>query len=143
MLVDALKITANLPTLAATIYNLKYRDGAEAIPDPDLDWSANFAHMIGKGDDPDYKDLCRLFMTLHSDQESGNASAHTSHLVSSTLSDLYLSSSAGLNALADRCMGWLTRKPCAGCRPCRSNTAACPVTRNCAILLWRHSSRVW
>ncbi len=100
MLVDALKITANLPTLAATIYNLKYRDGAEAIPDPDLDWSANFAHMIGKGDDPDYKDLCRLFMTLHSDQESGNASAHTSHLVSSTLSDLYLSSSAGLNALA-------------------------------------------
>ncbi|QRN84316.1 citrate (Si)-synthase [Chloroflexota bacterium] len=100
MLADALKITANLPTLAATIYNLKYRDGAEAIPDPDLDWSANFAHMIGKGDDPDYKDLCRLFMTLHSDQESGNASAHTSHLVSSTLSDLYLSSSAGLNALA-------------------------------------------
>jgi len=100
MLVDALKITANLPTLAATIYNLKYRDGAEAIPDPDLDWSANFAHMIGKGDYPEYKDLCRLFMTLHSDQESGNASAHTSHLVSSTLSDLYLSSSAGLNALA-------------------------------------------
>ena len=100
MLVDALKITANLPILAATIYNLKYRDGAEAIPDPELDWAANFAHMIGKGDDPEYKDLCRLFMTLHSDQESGNASAHTSHLVSSTLSDLYLSSSAGLNALA-------------------------------------------
>ena len=100
MLEDALTITANLPTLAATIYNLKYRGGAEAVPDPDLDWSANFAQMIGKGDDPEYKDLCRLFMTLHSDQESGNASAHTSHLVSSTLSDLYLSSSAGLNALA-------------------------------------------
>ena len=100
MLEDALTITANLPTLAATIYNLKYRGGAEAVPDSDLDWSANFAQMIGKGDDPEYKDLCRLFMTLHSDQESGNASAHTSHLVSSTLSDLYLSSSAGLNALA-------------------------------------------
>jgi len=56
--------------------------------------------MIGKGDDPDYKDLTRLFMTLHSDQENGNASAHTSHLVNSTLSDLYLSTSAGLNALA-------------------------------------------
>lgn len=100
MLEDALTITANLPTLAATIYNLKYRDGAEAVPDPDLDWSANFAQMIGKGDDAEYRDLCRLFMTLHSDQENGNACAHTSHLVNSTLSDLYLSTSAGLNALA-------------------------------------------
>lgn len=100
MLEDALNLTANLPTLAATVYNLKYRNGAEAIPDPDLDWSANFAHMIGKGNDRDYIELTRLFMTLHSDQENGNASAHTSHLVSSTLSDLYLSSSAGLNALA-------------------------------------------
>jgi citrate synthase len=100
MLEDALRITANLPILAAAVYNLKYRDGAEAVPDPDLDWSANFAHMIGKGDYPEYMELTRLFMALHSDQENGNASAHTSHLVSSTLSDLYLSSSAGLNALA-------------------------------------------
>ena len=100
MLEDALNITANLPMLAATIYNLKYRDGAEAIPDPSLDWSANFAHMIGKSQDQEYQELCRLFMILHSDQENGNACAHTSHLVGSTLSDLYLSSSAGLNALA-------------------------------------------
>ena len=100
MLEDALTITANLPTLAAAVYNLKYRNSAEAVPDPDLDWSANFAQMIGKGDDRDYIELTRLFMTLHADQENGNASAHTSHLVSSTLSDLYLSSSAGMNALA-------------------------------------------
>ena len=100
MLEDALTITANLPTLAATVYNLKYRDGAEAVPNPDLDWAANFAFMIGKGYDPEYMELTRLFMTLHSDQENGNASAHTSHLVGSTLSDLYLSTSAGLNALA-------------------------------------------
>ena len=100
MLEDALTLTANLPTLAATVYNLKYRDGVAAVPDPGLDWSANIAHMIGKGGEADFKDLCRLFMVLHSDQENGNASAHTSHLVSSTLSDLYLSSSAGLNALA-------------------------------------------
>lgn len=100
MLEDALTITANLPTLAATVYNLKYREGAEAVPDPGLDWAANFAQMIGKGDNPEYMELTRLFMTLHSDQENGNACAHTSHLVSSTLSDLYLSLSAGLNALA-------------------------------------------
>lgn len=100
MLEDALNLTANLPTIAATIYNLKYRDGTVAEPDPDLDWAANFAHMIGKDDDLEYQELCRLFMILHADQENGNASAHTSHLVSSTWSDLYLSCSAGLNALA-------------------------------------------
>ena len=97
---DALQLTAVLPQLAATIYNIKYRDGAEAIPDPDLDWSANFAHMIGKGDDDQYKNLCRLFSIIHADQENGNASAHTAHLVNSTLSDLYYATSAGMNALA-------------------------------------------
>lgn len=100
MLEDALNLTAKLPTLAATVYNIKYRGGVIAEPDPDLDWSANFAYMIGKGNDDKYKELCRLFMTIHADQENGNASAHTSHLVGSTLSDLYLSCSAGLNALA-------------------------------------------
>ncbi len=100
MLEDALNLTANLPILAATIYNIKYRNGKIAEPDPNLDWSANFAHMIGKGGNEEYKELCRLFMTLHADQENGNASAHTSHLVGSTLSDLFLSCSAGLNALA-------------------------------------------
>jgi citrate synthase len=100
MLEDALNLTAKLPSLAALVYNIKYRDGIMIDPDPGLDWSANFAYMIGKGDDKEYQELCRLFMTLHADQENGNASAHTSHLVSSTLSDLYLSCSAGLNALA-------------------------------------------
>lgn len=97
---DALNLTANLPLLAATIYNLKYRQGAPAIPDPDLDWGANFAYMIGKEQDQGYLEYCRLFMLLHADQESGNACAHTSHLVGSTLSDLYLSAAAGINALA-------------------------------------------
>lgn len=100
MLEDALNLTAKLPALAAVVYNIKYRNGVITDPDPGLDWSANFAHMIGKGDDNEYQELCRLFMTLHADQENGNASAHTSHLVGSTLSDLYLSCSAGLNALA-------------------------------------------
>lgn len=100
MLEDALNLTANLPLLAATIYNLKYRNGAEAAPDPSLDWSANFAHMIGKENNREYQELVRLFMLIHADQENGNASAHASHLVSSTLSDIYYSSSAGLNALA-------------------------------------------
>jgi citrate synthase len=45
-------------------------------------------------------DLFRLYLTIHSDHEGGNASAHTTHLVGSTLADPYLSLSAGMNALA-------------------------------------------
>jgi citrate synthase len=42
----------------------------------------------------------RLYLCIHTDHEGGNASAHTTHLVGSTLSDPYLSYAAGLNALA-------------------------------------------
>ena len=111
---DSLNLTAKLPALAAFIYNLKYRGGEYIAPDPDLDWSANFARMIGK-DVPGYYDLCRLFFVLHADHELGNASAHASHLVGSTLSDVYYSSAAGMTALAgplhglanQGCLNWL------------------------------------
>jgi citrate synthase len=112
---DSLDLTARVPGLAAFIYNLKYRNG-EIIPiNPDLDWGANFAYMIGKGDDKAYQDLSRLFFLLHSDHEGGNVSAHTSALVASALSDIYLASSAGLNGLAgplhglanQECLRWL------------------------------------
>ncbi|HMP30934.1 MAG TPA: citrate (Si)-synthase, partial [Saprospiraceae bacterium] len=46
------------------------------------------------------KNLMRLYLTIHADHEGGNASAHTVHLVGSTLSDAYLSFAAGMNALA-------------------------------------------
>lgn len=39
-------------------------------------------------------------MTIHSDHEGGNVSAHTSHLVGSALSDPYLAFSAAVNGLA-------------------------------------------
>jgi len=42
----------------------------------------------------------RLYLCIHTDHEGGNASAHTTHLVGSTLSDPYISYAAGLNALA-------------------------------------------
>ena len=112
---DSLNLTAKMPNLAAFIYNLKYRGGKFVKPDPNLDWSANFAYMIGKGDDKDYKELCRLYFILHSDHESGNVSAHATHLVASALSDIYYACSAGMNGLAgplhglanQECLGWL------------------------------------
>lgn len=97
---DSLRLTAKLPSIAAFIYNLKYGDGQYVKPDPGLDWSANFAYMIGKGDEEEYKELCRLYFMIHSDHESGNVSAHTTHLVGSTLADVYYACSAGMNGLA-------------------------------------------
>lgn len=99
MLEDSLNLTAKLPGIAAFIYSLKYKDGAYVPPDPNLDWGANFAHML-RVSDPAYQDLSRLYMILHSDHESGNASAHATHLAASTLSDIYYAFSAGVNSLA-------------------------------------------
>lgn len=99
MLEDSLNLTAKLPTLAAYIYNCKYKQQEFIPPDPDLDWGANFAHMMGIKH-AEYKDLARLYFILHSDHESGNASAHATHLAASTLSDIYYAFSAGLNSLA-------------------------------------------
>jgi citrate synthase len=96
---DSLNLTAKLPGIAAYIYNLKYNSGRYIVPDFDLDWSANFAKMIGK-DNPEYMDLMRLYFFLHADHESGNVSAHATHLVGSSLSDVYYACAAGINGLA-------------------------------------------
>ena len=95
---DASDIVARIPIIAAFIYNLKYRSDKQIAIDPKLDMGANFAHMIGQVEQ--YKDVARMYFILHSDHESGNVSAHTTHLVHSALSDPYYSYSAGLNGLA-------------------------------------------
>ncbi len=95
---DASDIVARIPIIAAFIYNLKYRGDKQIAIDPKLDMGANFAHMIGQKEE--YKDVARMYFILHSDHESGNVSAHTTHLVHSALSDPYYSYSAGLNGLA-------------------------------------------
>lgn len=99
MLEDSLNLTAKLPSIAAFIYSLKYKSGEFVEPKSDLDWGANFAYMMGIPSQ-EYKDLARLYFILHSDHESGNASAHATHLAASTLSDVYYAFSAGLNSLA-------------------------------------------
>jgi citrate synthase len=95
---DAMNLLARLPPLAAFIYRLKYRGGKIIAPDRDLDWGGNFAHMMGIA--KPYDDVMRMYFILHSDHESGNVSAHATHLVASALSDAYYSLSAGLNGLA-------------------------------------------
>lgn len=96
---DAMTLIARLPRIAAYIYRRKYKGGQDIEPDGMLDWSANFAHMLGFND-PDFADLMRLYMTIHADHEGGNVSAHATHLVGSALSDPYLSFAAGMAGLA-------------------------------------------
>jgi citrate synthase len=96
---DAMNLIARLPRLAAFIYRHKYRESQHIAPDENLDWAANFAHMMGY-ESADFADLMRLYLTIHADHEGGNASAHTCHLVGSTLADVYLSFAAAINSLA-------------------------------------------
>lgn len=99
MLEDSLNLTAKLPVVAAYIYRLKFKEGDLIPPDPNLDMGANFAHMLGV-ENEEYAELARLYFILHSDHESGNVSAHATHMVASTLSDIYYAVSAGMNGLA-------------------------------------------
>ncbi len=96
---DAMDLIARLPRIAAYIYRRVYKDGQHIQPKGELDWAANFAHMLGF-DDPSFADFMRLYLTIHSDHEGGNVSAHTVHLVGSALSDPYLSFASGMNGLA-------------------------------------------
>lgn len=112
---DSINLTAELPVVAAYIYNLKYKDGSQPELNPNLDYGANLAWMLGVKDQKGYADLTRLYFILHSDHELGNVSAHATHLVGSSLADIYYAFSAGMCGLAgplhglanQECLGWL------------------------------------
>ena len=95
---DSSNIMARLPVIAAYIYRMKYKGDTPIAADPSLDLGGNFAHMMGIKHP--YDDVARMYFILHSDHESGNVSAHATHLVASALSDAYYSLSAGINGLA-------------------------------------------
>lgn len=97
---DSMDIIAKLPTIASIIYRNLYRDGTSVgAIDPTKDWSANFQAQLGY-EDPQFAELLRMYLSIHSDHEGGNVSAHACHLVGSALSDPYLSFAAGINGLA-------------------------------------------
>lgn len=113
---DSLDLIAKLPTAAALIYRNVFHDGVVAPTDASLDYAANFAKQLGfQGEE--FAELMRLYLSIHSDHEGGNVSAHTTHLVGSTLSSPYLSLAAGFNGLAGPLHGkanqdvltWLTK----------------------------------
>ncbi|WMV10939.1 hypothetical protein MTR67_004324 [Solanum verrucosum] len=113
---DSMNLIAQVPLVAAYVYrscllllgfklglfrnaNGMYKNGDTIPKDESLDYGANFAHMLGFSSS-EMHELMRLYVTIHSDHEGGNVSAHTGHLVASALSDPYLSFAAALNGLA-------------------------------------------
>ncbi len=45
---DSMDLIAKLPAIAALIYRNTYKGGKLIDADPNLDWAANLAHMMGK-----------------------------------------------------------------------------------------------
>jgi len=113
---DSLDLLAKLPGIAAGVYRMRFKKGNRIGYKKDLDWSQNFARMLGLKDPKgEFADLIRLYLVLHCDHEGGNVSAHACHVVGSALSDVYYSVSAGLNGLSgplhglanQECLGWI------------------------------------
>ena len=93
-------VIAKLPSIASRIYRNVFKDGKVASIQKDKDYAYNLSNQLGFSDNKDFVELMRLYLTIHSDHECGNVSAHTTHLVGSALSSPYLSFAAGLNGLA-------------------------------------------
>eukprot|EP01059_Diplonema_ambulator_P016081 TRINITY_DN2736_c0_g1_i2.p1 TRINITY_DN2736_c0_g1~~TRINITY_DN2736_c0_g1_i2.p1 ORF type:complete len:481 (+),score=197.00 TRINITY_DN2736_c0_g1_i2:88-1443(+) len=98
---DALDLIARVPQVAAQIYRRTFHGGSSKVVarDPNLDLAANFTKQMGF-ESMEFADCMRLYLSIHTDHEGGNVSAHTTTLVGSALSDPYLSCSAGMNGLA-------------------------------------------
>jgi len=97
---DCMDLIAKLPNIAGRIYRNTYGTGKLPAVDTSKDYSQNLANLLGFGDNAQFVELMRLYITIHSDHEGGNVSAHTGKLVGSALSDPFLAFGASLNGLA-------------------------------------------
>ncbi|EIW85009.1 citrate synthase [Coniophora puteana RWD-64-598 SS2] len=98
---DCMNLVAKLPTIAARIYRNIYQPKKSiAAIDKSKDLVGNYVNQLGFGHNENFTEYLRLYIALHADHEGGNASAHTAHLVGSTLADPFISYAAGLYSLA-------------------------------------------
>ncbi|CAB4254380.1 similar to Saccharomyces cerevisiae YPR001W CIT3 Dual specificity mitochondrial citrate and methylcitrate synthase [Maudiozyma barnettii] len=112
---DSMVLIANLPLLIGKIYSNLINNGKSlGSINNSMDWSYNICSMLGMTSTKDsinknnlndkqlidFNNLMRLYLGIHVDHEGGNVSAHTTHLVGSTLADPFLSYASGINGLA-------------------------------------------
>ena len=134
---DSMDLIAKLPVVAATIYRNIYKGGKGlGSVDSGKDWSWNFASMLGY-DNPQFIELLRLYLTIHSDHEGGNVSAHTTHLVGSALSDPYLSFAAGMNGLAGPLHGLANQEVLVWLEKLRAQVGDSPSDEKLKDFIWK------
>ena len=99
---DSMNLIAKLPSIASRIYHNVFRrsKSASVAVEKDKDYAFNLVNQLGFGDIKDFTELMRLYISLHTDHEGGNVSAHATHLVGSALSSPMLSLAAGFNGLS-------------------------------------------
>src|SRR3989338_2690229 len=134
---DSMDLIARLPAVAANIYRrlTHHSDVSSVVVDPKLDWSARFSKMLGF-ENPVFDELMRLYLTIHSDHEGGNVSAHTCHLFGSALSDPYLSFAASMNGLAGPLHGLANQEVLAWVTELQSKVGANPTNEQIRDYLW-------
>uniref|UniRef100_A0A0K8TSU1 Citrate synthase n=1 Tax=Tabanus bromius TaxID=304241 RepID=A0A0K8TSU1_TABBR len=134
---DSMDLIAKLPVVAATIYRNTYKGGKGSVCiEKNLDWSANFTKMLGY-DNAQFTELMRLYLTIHSDHEGGNVSAHTVHLVGSALSDPYLSFAAGMNGLAGPLHGLANQEVLVWLMKLREQVGKSPTEQELKDFIWK------
>ncbi|MCX7929176.1 MAG: citrate (Si)-synthase [Chlorobi bacterium] len=141
---DCITLLSGITGIAAAIYRLKFRDGLLIEPDPSLDWSTNFARMLGISSDSRWADLVRLYLVLHADHEGGNVSAFTGITVASALSDPFYAISAALNGLAGPLHGLANQECLAFILDVRQRFGGVPSNEQLRQLCWDrlHSGQV-
>ena len=97
------RLIAKMPTIAA--YSYKHSAGQPTMyPRNDLDYAANFLHMMfatpceDYAVDPELARVLDILLILHADHEQ-NCSTSTVRMVGSSLANLFASISAGISAL--------------------------------------------
>jgi len=118
---DCMDLIAKLPNIAGRIYRNTYGTGKLPAIDATKDYSQNLATLLGFGDNAQFVELMRLYITIHSDHEGGNVSAHTGKLVGSALSDPFLAFGASLNGLAGPLHGLANQEVLLWIQKMRSN----------------------
>ncbi|CDR94011.1 citrate synthase, putative [Babesia bigemina] len=116
---DSLNLIAANPLIVGYIYRRTFvdhtiKDGKGMTYDPELDYAANLAKLIGI-DTPEFRDMMRLYIAVHADHEGGNVSAHTAHLIGSALADPYFCFAGALTGLSgplhglanQECLSWV------------------------------------
>ncbi len=95
----SVKLIAKMASIVATIG--RYIGGEEyQAPDPELPHAANFLYMLtGKSPDSFQAKIIDLMFMLQA-EHSTNASTFAALVTSSTLADMYMSISSGINALS-------------------------------------------